>query len=137
MTSCIQLDTLFPQDGVSALLLPDFWAKFLDFRSTLQITLGHVENNNDVQLPFISQPGEKEAVSCRGGTNCTVKVYSSSQSHYLQNGHTQTPSQLSLGFPGMSLGGSPYKTCGRGKSMGFVVGRPSGQSGLSHSAERT
>lgn len=94
-----------------------------------------MEGNNDVQQPFISQPREKGAVGCRGGTNCTVKVYSSSQSH-LQNGHS-TPSQLSLGSPGMTLGCSPYETCRRGKSMGFVVGRPSGQSGLSHLVERT
>lgn len=50
----------------SALFLPDFWAKFLDSRSTLQITLGHVESNNDVQLSFISQPGKKEAINCGG-----------------------------------------------------------------------
>lgn len=31
--------------------------RFLDFRSTLQITLGHVESNNDIQLSFISQGG--------------------------------------------------------------------------------
>lgn len=67
-----------------------------------------MESNNDVQLPFISQPGKKEAVNCGGGTNCTVKVDNSSQSHYLQNGYSM-PSQLSLGSPGMTVGCSPYK----------------------------
>lgn len=89
------------------MFLPDFWAKFLDFRSTLQITLGHVESNNDVQLSFISQvePWKKEGYKLWGGANCTVYVHSSSQSQlsaygFLHNAYS-VPTQLSLGSRGI------------------------------------